>query len=242
MVRALHERNITHGDITVESWRVNRLTNDEFKMNLVNFRFASDIDENGFARYPARKDIRSPFSIALSPRELEGNVPVGVYDDLFRVVETLASIVQNVTIYRYVLNERFLNGTLLEWKKSGNLFGDLTTIVDASLLYEVQRRIDIILDLVRPNGAIELGRPPQYDTIIQMLDEIVLLTGPVAPTTTTTTNIPRVAVVLEPLVIVESREDIGSSQTPAPNPSPSNIENQRPVQLPSRKRRRPEDA
>jgi hypothetical protein len=174
VIRALHARNIVHGDFSLERVRVDHLPQaDTIRLSLTGFQFSSNTNRLGLAVQPIGKSVSSFWAIKYSPRELRRSPSYGYHDDVFRVVETIAGITQNMTQYRSMLFERLEHGTLLSWKSEGFVFGELDN-VNATIRGEVRVRLEAILTMARRGDSM----PPDYEGLMRLFGEIADLIVP----------------------------------------------------------------
>lgn len=218
MIEVLHSRGFVHGDFSIDNVRVDEIEEDDSSvlLSLTGFAFASEIDPAGFAIDPSIKDPAKVWAVGYSPRELSGNHTYGKQDDVFRIVETVAAITQNITEYRSGVLEKWANGTLMSWKSNGFLFGDISE-VGLPVRNDVRTRIEQILDLVRRDDVI-----PDYENISRLFSEVSELTRPFVASSTSPAPL-----VLEPVIAAMDNVHI-ATPSQATVATPSNQENQRP--------------
>jgi hypothetical protein len=185
MIQAIHNRGFVHGDIAVDRITVSKISDDDFQLSLVNFKFASVINTGtGLALEPWTKDPTKPGSIIYSPRELSGLKTYGTHDDVFRIVEVIAMSVRGPRQYRQNLHARFRNGTLLAWKSEADLFGDLADVPLASR-EDIRTRLGELVAIAR-----RVDTPvPDYENIVRLLNEVGILAAGVLESTTSPTII-----------------------------------------------------
>jgi serine/threonine protein kinase len=118
-IAQVHAENIVHGDIAIDRIAI---VNNFTEFNFINFGSASRTDQFGFAFNRIRSLQDREY--LKSPWELTGNGKYTKRDDLFRIMQVVARIMNPFT---YLINQQRMilngeSGRLLAWKSDGNIF------------------------------------------------------------------------------------------------------------------------